>query len=151
MNAKQIVEELRGLGSESIKKVLRNHGIQEPFFGVKIGDMKKIQKRIKKDYQLALDLYETGIYDAMYLAGLIADDERMTRKDLKKWLKEANSEMLRSYTVPWVAAGSGHGWELASEWIESKEESTAGAGWATVSSLISIKEDAELDLGELKR
>ena len=34
------------------------------------------QKRIKMDYQLALDLYETGNYDAMYLAGLIADDAR---------------------------------------------------------------------------
>ena len=80
MTAKEIVEELRTLGAESIKKVLRNHGVQEPFFGVKIGDMKKIQKRIKKDYQLALDLYDTGNYDAMYLAGLVADDARMTKK-----------------------------------------------------------------------
>src|SRR5947209_7953223 len=48
------------------------HGAREPFFGVKIEDLKKIQKRIKKDYQLALDLYATGISDAMYLAGLIA-------------------------------------------------------------------------------
>ena len=82
MTTKEIVEELRALGAESIKKVLRNHGVQEPFFGVKIGDMKKIQKRIKKDYQLALDLYDTGNYDAMYLAGLVADDAKMTRKDL---------------------------------------------------------------------
>jgi hypothetical protein len=36
-----------------------------------VEELKKIQKRIKKDYQLALDLYDTGIYDAMYLAGLI--------------------------------------------------------------------------------
>ncbi len=80
MTAEEIVEELRTLGSESIKKVLRNHGVREPFFGVKIGDMKKIQKRIKKDYQIALDLYDTGNYDAMYLAGLVADDAKMTRK-----------------------------------------------------------------------
>ena len=32
--AKEIVEELKTLGSESIKKVLRNHGVKEPFFGV---------------------------------------------------------------------------------------------------------------------
>jgi len=49
MTAKEIVEELKALGAESIKKVLRNHGVREPFFGVKIGDMKKVQKRIKKD------------------------------------------------------------------------------------------------------
>lgn len=60
MTAQQILAELESLGSESIKKVLRNHGVKEPFFGVRVGDLKKIQKRIKKDYQLALDLYDTG-------------------------------------------------------------------------------------------
>jgi 3-methyladenine DNA glycosylase AlkD len=74
MTAEEIVEEIRPLGQDSYKKVLLKHGIKEPVFGVKIEEMKKIQKRIKKDYQLALDLYDTGIYDAMYLAGP-QDDE----------------------------------------------------------------------------
>jgi hypothetical protein len=56
---------------------------------VAISELKKFQKRIKKDYQLALDLYDTGNYDAMYLAGLIADDARMTRKDLQRWVEKA--------------------------------------------------------------
>ena len=128
MTAREIVEELRTLGAESIKKVLRNHGVQEPFFGVKIGDMKKIQKRIKKDYQLALDLYDTGNYDAMYLAGLIADDAKMTKKDLNQWVKSANGGALASATVPWVAAGSQYGYEIALEWIESEKENVAVAG-----------------------
>ncbi len=151
MTAKEIVDELRKLGSESIKKVLRNHGVKEPFFGVKIGDMKKIQKRIKKDYQLALDLYDTGNYDAMYLAGLIADDAKMTKKDLSHWVKMANGGALASATVPWVAAGSKHGSEIALEWIESKKENVAVAGWATLSSLVALKHDDDLDLAGLKR
>ena len=138
MTTKEIVEELRALGAESIKKVLRNHGVQEPFFGVKIGDMKKIQKRIKKDYQLALDLYDTGNYDAMYLAGLVADDAKMTRKDLNHWANMANGGALASATVPWVAAGSQHGYEIALEWIESDKENVAVAGWATLSSLVAL-------------
>ncbi len=149
--AKEILEELKTFGSESIKKVLRNHGVQEPFFGVKIGDMKKIEKRIKRDYQLALDLYETGNYDAMYLAGLIADDARMTRKDLDGWVKKANGGALACATVPWVAAGSKHGYELALEWIESKDENIAAAGWATLRSLVALKNDDDLDLAGLKR
>src|SRR5215213_2393183 len=85
MTATEVVKELEAMGSASVKKVLLKHDIQEPLFGVKIGDMKKIQNRIKKDYQLALDLYATGIYDAMYLAGLIADDAKMTKADLRRW------------------------------------------------------------------
>ena len=150
MTAKEILEELKALGAESIKKVLRNHGVREPFFGVKIGDMKKIQKRIKKDYQLALDLYDTGNYDAMYLAGLVADDAKMTKKDLNHWVKMANGGALASATVPWVAAGSNHGYEIALEWIESEKENVAVAGWATLSSLVALKDDADLDLAGLK-
>ena len=151
MTAQEIVQEIKPLGKDSYKKVPLNHGIQEPVFGVKIEDLKKIQKRIKKDYQLALDLYDTGIYDAMYLAGLIADDLRMTKKDLRHWINNATSGSLCEYTVPWVAAESNHGRELALEWIESKKENVAAAGWATLSGLVSIKDDAELDLAELKR
>src|SRR5271166_3635746 len=150
MTAKEIVEELRTLGAESIKKVLRNHGVQEPFFGVKIGDMKTIQKRIKKDYQLALDLYDTGNYDAMYLAGLVADDAKMTKKDLNHWVKMANGGALATATVPWVAAGSLHGYEIALEWIESEQENMAVAGWATLSSLVAMKDDDDLDPAGLR-
>ncbi len=100
MTAKEILAELKKLGSASTKKTLmKNHGMKEPFFGVKIGDMKKIQKRIKKDYHLVLDLYDTGNYDAMYLAGLIADDARMTKKDLRCWVKNATAARCR--VPPW--------------------------------------------------
>jgi 3-methyladenine DNA glycosylase AlkD len=132
---------------------MSNHGVKEPFFGVKIGDLQRIRKRIKKDYQLALALYDTGNYDAMYLAGLIADDAKMTKKDLQRWITLANTTHapLAGSTVPWVAAGSPHGWELALEWIDEKKSRTAAAGWATLGSLVSIKEDAELDLPKLKQ
>jgi 3-methyladenine DNA glycosylase AlkD len=151
MTAKEIVEQLKPLGADSYKKVLLKHGIQEPVFGVKIEELKKIQKRIKKDYQLALDLFDTGIYDAMYLAGLIADDAKMTKKDLRHWVEKANCYSLSEYTVAWVAAESQHGRELALEWIESKKERVAACGWATLSGLVAITEDSELDLDELKQ
>jgi 3-methyladenine DNA glycosylase AlkD len=151
MTAKAILEELKPLGRDNYKKILFNHGVKEPCFGVKIEDLKKIQKRIKKDYQLALDLYDTGNYDAMYLAGMIADDAQMTKKDLQCWVGKAYGGALGGTTVATVAAGSPHGWQLALEWIESKDECVATTGWATLSHIISIKPDEELDLSELKR
>src|SRR4051794_19302185 len=149
--ANEVVNELRPLGSEGYRKVLRNHGIPNPMFGVKIEDLKKIQRRVRKDYRLALDLYDTGIYDARYLAGLIADEAKMTEMDLRHWLATANCGALCEYTIPWVTAESAHGRELALEWIDASEEHVASAGWATLSSLVSITDDADLDLDELKR
>src|SRR5262245_15029334 len=151
MTAQATLEEIKPWGWAGYKKVRFNHGIKEPCFGVKIADLKKIQKRIKKDYQLALDLYDTGNYDAMYLAGLIADDARMTRKDLQHWVEKAYGGSLPGATVPWVASGSPCGHELALEWIDSTKPMVAAVGWGTLGSIVSIKPDAELDVAELKR
>src|SRR5262245_34809027 len=134
MTAADIVAELECLGNDSYKKVMLNHGAEEPFFGVKIEDLKKTQKRIKKDYQLALDLYDTGVSDPMYLAGLIADDAKMTKKDLKRWAEKAYFPLISEDIVPWVAAESNYGREIALEWIDSKKENIASAGWATFTS-----------------
>jgi 3-methyladenine DNA glycosylase AlkD len=150
MTATEIVAELKKLGTEQTKKTWMTHGAQEPCLGVKVEDMKKIQKRVKMDYALALELYDTGIADAMYLAGLIADDAKMTKKDLQKWVENATWGMVAEYTVPWVASGSPHGREVALKWIDSKDEAIASSGWGTYSSLVAIKEDADLDLAEIK-
>src|SRR5215475_3062958 len=119
MTAKDIVAELKKLANAQTKKTWMNHGAQEPCLGVKVEDMKKIQKRVKMDYQLALDLYDTGIADAMYLAGLIADDAKMTKKDLQKWVENATWGMVGEYTVPGVASSGPHGREMAL-WMGSK-------------------------------
>ena len=148
MTAQEVVEELKTLGKPSIKKVLINHGAREPFFGVSVEDLKKLQKRIRKDHSMALELYETGISDAMYLAGLIVDDARMSKPDLNRWVKAAYWSMLSESTVPWVASEGPHGWEMGLEWIESKTETIAAAGWSTLGCVLKIKPDAELDLAK---
>ncbi len=150
MTANDVVAELKKLGNAQTKKTWMTHGAQEPCLGVKVEDMKKIQKRVKMDYQLALDLYDTGIADAMYLAGLIADDAKMTRKDLQKWVEGATWGMVAEFTVPWVASASPHGREIALKWMDSKNEAIASAGWGTYSSMVAIKDDADLDLAEIK-
>src|SRR5882672_876519 len=99
MTATEIVDQIKPLGLDSYKKVILKHGVQEPCFGVKIEELKKFQKKIGHDYRLALELYDTGVYDAMYLAGLIADDKRMTKADLNRWLKQAVHGPIRSSTV----------------------------------------------------
>lgn len=152
MTAKEILAEMKPLGSESYKRMLfKNYRVKEPCFGVKISDLKRFQRRIRKDYRLALDLYNTGNYDAMYLAGLIADDRRMSKSELQRWVEKADAGALPGSTVAWVAAGSLHGWDLALEWIESPKNHIAESGWSTLASLVALKDDSELQLPKLKQ
>ncbi|XZE33908.1 DNA alkylation repair protein [Pirellulaceae bacterium SH501] len=150
MSAAEILAELKSLGNEGTARVLTNHGAHHPCLGVKIGDMKPIQKRLKKNYALSLALYDSGIYDAMYLAGLIAEPEKMTKQDLINWVGQA-SKPIASYVVGPTAAGSPVGWTLSLKWIQSKKEMENIAGWATLSAMASICPDDKLDLMEYQR
>lgn len=150
MTAQQILAEIEPLGTENYRRVMRNHGVTGPLFGVKVEELKKYQKKIKKDYQLALDLFDTGVYDAIYLAGLIADESRMTKDDLRGWLDKATSDTVAQFAVAWVAAEGPHGWDLALEWIDSPNEKAAVVGWGTLSSLVAVKDDADLDIPALR-
>lgn len=146
MTIETILKELESYTSEDTKKVLIRHGAREPFFGVKVQDLKKIVKKIKTNHELSLQLYATGNSDAMYLAGLIADANKISKKDLNAWAKEAYWYYLSEYAVAWVAAESKFGLELALEWIESPKENIASSGWATLSNLCLIKDDTALDI-----
>ncbi|MCG6194110.1 DNA alkylation repair protein [Leptospira sp. FAT2] len=151
MTVDQVMQELKSMGSEAVKKIFINHGAKGEVFGVKVGDLKKIQKKVKKDNELSLQLYKTGNVDAMYLAGLIADEKRIQKKDLQSWVKNAGSPMISECTVAWIAAESKYGWELAKEWIESDKESVASSGWSTLSSLLSIVPDDQIDPKEISK
>jgi len=151
MNAQEVLEQLQSLGSDRYRNTLMKHGVQEPVYGVKIEDLKKIQKAAGNDHELALKLYDTGVYDAMYLAGLMADPEKMTKTLLRKWLQLATSPTLQEYTVPFLAAESRYGRDLALEWMTSTKENLAVAGWATMGSLVSITPDEKLNVNELKQ
>lgn len=150
MTLEETMQQLEAFGNEGTKKTLLKHGAKEPFFGVKVGDLKKIVKKIKKDQALAEELYATGNSDAMYLAGLIADEKAITKSTIKKWMKQAYWYYLSEYTVAWIAADSGHGWDLALEWIDSEEENIAAGGWSTLSNWVLTQADEDLDIEQLK-
>jgi 3-methyladenine DNA glycosylase AlkD len=151
MQLQEVMSKLEEMGNEQTRKTWANHGAQEPYFGVRIGDLKKLVKPVKKDQQLARKLYGTGNHDAMYLAGLTVDPKTMDKETLQQWVKQANWYMLAEYTVANVAAESKHALELAREWMGSDDEMIATCGWSTYGNYISVTPDEELDLAEIRQ
>jgi len=150
MTSKEILAQLEKLGSPNIKKIYAKHGAVEPFFGVKVGDMKPIVKQVKQNHALAIELYASKNSDAMYLAGLISDPKHMTKQDLQSWAEAATWYMHSDYTVAWTAAESNFAVELALEWMSSKSELVAAAGWCTYASYIQITADDQLNKKEIQ-
>lgn len=147
----EVLAQLEQFGDERTKNTLMNHGAKEPFFGVKVGDLKKILKKTKKNHELSLELYNTGNTDAMYLAGLMADEKQITKAQLNDWVEKAYWYYLSEYAVPWVAAETAFGFELGLDWIESKKEGIAAAGWSTLAYYASVNQDEDLDIEMYKK
>ena len=147
-----IMIQLESMGREQTRKIYARHGMAaDRSFGVSVADLKKVAKTIKGEHELACTIYDTGNLDAMYLAGMVADGSRMTRKQLDGWAKRAaGMSMIAEYTVPWVAVENPHAREIALKWIESEREHIASAGWCTYSGIVATAPDPDLDLKEIE-
>lgn len=146
-----IMKELERMGTEQTRKTFIRHGAPAQLFGVKVGDMKTIVKRVKKNHELATGLFATGHPDAQYLAGLIGDEKKMSQADLQYWAEHSSWSMISEYAVPFVAAESVFGWKLALDWIQWGGGSVASTGWATLAGIVSVVADEELDKEKLKQ
>lgn len=149
MKLKDVMAELEKKGSPTIKRIFLRHGAREPFFGVKVGDMKPIAKKIRGDQALALELYATGNGDAQYLAGMVADGARMTRGQLQEWADTSCWRMVSNFTVPWVVAEHPDGYALARKWIDAKKEHLMLAGWHSLGAIVTVTPDDRLPIGEI--
>lgn len=63
----------------------------EKRLGVAIPEVRKMAKEMGKDHRLALDLFKTGILDAMILAAMVDIPEEVTGEQMEEWVKEFNS------------------------------------------------------------
>ncbi len=151
MTLEEVLDAIKGYGSASTKNILLKHGASEPLYGTKVADLKLLQKKIKKDQALALALYDSGVFDAMYLAGLLADGSLMTEQQLQQWAKKSRSQTISEYSVPWVTAENPQGWALGLQWIDSPDERIASSGWSTLGGIVSMKADEDLDIATVKQ
>ncbi|MCH9651207.1 MAG: DNA alkylation repair protein [Deltaproteobacteria bacterium] len=150
MDLEEAMTRLEEMGTEQTRKIYRNHGAQEPFFGVKVGDMKKLLRPLKKEQGVVAELYGTGNADAMYLAALAADAKAMSEEDLDRWAEAAAWYMVGEYGVAGLAAEGPHGWAAGLRWIESATPHVACVGWNTLSGWVALRPDDELDLKAIR-
>jgi hypothetical protein len=149
MEIKEIMDELKSLGTERTKKIYISNGAKEPVFGVAINAMKPIFKKIKYNQSLAEQLYATGNYDAMYLAGMIAEPKKMTQEDFNHWIEVAYFHMISDFIVAVTLAETDIAFTVADSWIDSGKELTMSAGWSCYEWLLGTRKDSEFDKDKL--
>ena len=143
MEFEAVMAELELLATPYSKKSYISRGAMEPVFGVATGKMKPMSKIIKQDQALAEELYATGIFDAMYFAGVIAEPNAMTEADYERWMDDAYFYMLSDSVVSVTLSESDIAEEVADKWIKSGEDLRMSGGWSCYCWLLGSRKDEE--------
>ena len=131
MNLHQVIKQLKLL--ENPKKI----ELKENKFGIKaknsLGiyhkDLKVLAKEIGQDNKLALELYDTDIYEARILCSKIYDPECISEKQMDKWVADfENWEICDSFCMSFFTK-SRHALSKANEWSEADSEFVKRAGF----------------------
>ncbi len=149
MEIVEILDELSILGTERNKKLSMGQGAKEPLFGVATGAMKPIAKKIRMNQNIAEELYATGNYDVMYLAGMVADPKVMTEDDFERWINEAYFYMISDYIVAVTLAESDLAEEISDKWIASGEDLKMSAGYSCYCWMLGNRPDSQFDKEKL--
>ena len=68
---------------------MARYGIVAPkVFGVSVGDIRAMAKRLGRDHDLALALWKTGWYEARMLTAFVDDPARVTPAQMDRWAKD---------------------------------------------------------------
>ncbi|WP_232538775.1 DNA alkylation repair protein [Chitinophaga tropicalis] len=89
MDVTEIIDLLKEKANPRYHAGMLRFGIDnENALGVKIPEVRKLAKIIKKDHELALQLWNTRIHEARILASLVADPKLVTPQLIDSWTKD---------------------------------------------------------------
>lgn len=128
MSAQEILATLKKLGKPQTAAIYKRHGAGENVFGTLTSELAKLQKRIKVDHDLALELWRTGNAEARVLALLVLDPQRLTQADAARFLKEGPMPFLGCY-LSGLLARSPIAEKTADAWMASEAESAREVGY----------------------
>src|SRR5436305_14121562 len=84
MTINEILARLKSLGNDGRRAHNTKAGAPDNQFGVKLGDIRVMAKKINTDHKLALELWETGNVEAQLLATLITRPKSLSAAELDK-------------------------------------------------------------------
>jgi 3-methyladenine DNA glycosylase AlkD len=135
--ADEIVAHLRSLASEDNREGMKRYGIRiDRALGISHGVQRDIAKKIKRNHERAFELWDTGITEAQFIAGVTADPKRFTAEDARRWAAEFDSWDIVD-GVSDLFVDTDHWRELIDEFAEDDREfvrrtAFAMLCWATV-------------------
>jgi 3-methyladenine DNA glycosylase AlkD len=149
MTVKEILALLESKGDAARRKHNVKAGAPENQFGVKLGDLRAIAKKLKTDHELALELWDTGNVEAQLLATLLIKPKSLSAAEVDKLTRSTTCAQVAEWMNSYVVAEHPDKESLREKWMKAKDRWAARAGWHFTASRINKDAAADLDLPAL--
>ncbi|MEK6283025.1 MAG: DNA alkylation repair protein [Acidobacteriota bacterium] len=137
MDKNEVLKWLERKGSRRYVEGMARYGIQTDrrVFGVSMGTMQSLAKKLGKDHALAIDLWKSGSYEGQMLAALVDDPGSVTRRQMNAWAADFDNWATCDTACFHLFDRTPFAWEKAAQWSTSPREFVKRAAFALMASL----------------
>lgn len=147
MNVGEIIAYFEANRSDVNREGMARFGIRvDRAYGISMVDLRSLAKRIGKDHQLALDLWETGFHESRILSTVIDVPALVTDDQMERWVSAFDSWDICDQCCSNLFSRTPFAVRKAKEWALRDEEYVKRAGFVMIAALAVHDKKAENSL-----
>lgn len=148
MTLEETLTQLEALGNEKRRAHNTKYGAGDNQFGVRLGDIRVLAKKIKTNLDLAMALWETGNIDARLLATLLIKAKTLSADEMDRMVRSVTFVHVADWLNAYVVKHHPDKETLRQGWMATDDPMAARAGWNLTTERI-VKSPEGLDLPAL--
>ena len=130
VEVESVTAQLRSLATKSTLHGMARYGLpSDKAFGVPVGVMQKLAKRLGRNHELAGGLWATGWYEARMLAAFLDEPERVTAAQMDRWCRDFDNWGIVDTVCFHLFDRTPHAWGKVVPWSRRRAEFEKRAGF----------------------
>lgn len=131
----EAMHQLKSSSSAAYRQGLTRYAIPiERAFGVPMGSIQAIAKRLGRDHELAAGLWRTQWYEARLLACYVDDPAWVTAAQMDDWARDFDNWAVCDTACFALFDRSAHAWRKIAQWAPRRDEYVRRAAFALLAS-----------------
>lgn len=149
MTKNEILAKFNDLGNEKRKEMYIKNGASENTYGVLLGELRKLAKKLGKNHKLALELWHSENTDAQWLACMMFEVEKLSLDEARSMVSKLTFVDIIDKFISEVLCNSQYVDILMEEWANSTKDNLGRAGWKLIVYKISTGKLSDADLEDI--
>ena len=143
MTLNETLKQLKVLGNAKVRAQNAKGGAGDNQFGVSLGDIRVLAKKIRTDHALALSLWDSGNVDAQFLATLLIEPKKLFAEAMDRMVRSISFVRVADWLNSYVVAKHPDKETLRGDWMAADDRWAARAGWHLTAERVAKNPDGD--------